>query len=302
MNQTKRIGLLAALFLAAVAPACGHTVDAGSGETGGGGTGGTGGTNDGGGCQDPASCTPSCPQVSFGLEGSPCPVEGQVCSERDECGYGPEAECLDGEWWITYYDPAGAPCCGADCAPEPCPDEAPVNGSACDVNYSGCQYLDPICGDLSIEASCNGSTWYVSNNNCPLNCPATLPVAGTPCFGGCCSTGTCAYLDANGCPATMLCMDGVWVVNSESCTPSSACATLDMSQCGSTEGCRWLEWMPLDKCGQLQEGGFPKGCYPVEDCASDADCNGGTCTAVEVDPCPAGDCNTCADHAQICVP
>ncbi|MDI3287508.1 hypothetical protein [Polyangium sp. 15x6] len=294
MNLTKRIGALAALFLAAaVTTACGNAVVSG----GNGGDGGTGATNSGGGgsggCQDPAQCEPSCPEFSLSL--GLCSVEGQVCSYTDKCGYGPVAECTDGAWDITYYDPAG---CGCDCE-EPCPAEKPVHGSACDINYTGCWYPDPLCDGGGAEASCDGETWYVSETGyaCQRTCPDTLPVDGTPC-DACCSSDTCAYLDASGCPAQIACENGVWVSSPSSCTPTSACAMLDMNQCGNAQGCRWLAY---PDCFAVQ-GGFPQGCYPVDGCSSDADCNGGTCEGVAVDPCPGADCNACQELAGLCLP
>ncbi|TKC94708.1 hypothetical protein [Polyangium fumosum] len=290
MNQTKRIGLLAALFLVALAPACkGAVTTGGPGEEnpGGGGMGGTGG------CQDPAQCASSCPDDGSWPSG-PCLVEGEVCGEFDACGYGTRLVCENGSWTYDIHDPAG---CGCDCT-EPCPEEVPVHGSACEVNYTGCQYFNPLCGDSFIEASCNGETWYVSDYACPMTCPDTLPVEGTPC-SGCCLQNPCAYLDASGCPVQIVCENDVWVTSPTSCTPSSACATLDMSECGNAQGCRWMDFAV---CGVKPQGGFPQGCYPVDDCATDADCNGGTCVAAEVHPCPGGACNACMAQAQLCVP
>lgn len=72
-----------------------------------------------------------------------------------------------------------------------------------------------------------------------------------------------------------------------------------MSDCTNANGCRWMAYAGCPSSPQ----DFPQGCYPVADCASDADCPmGSTCTMVEVDPCPSGDCGACTKQAQICVP
>lgn len=280
MNQTRCFGLLAALFLAAIAPACNST------ET------------SGGGCQDDENCTTSCPEE--GLPQGACAVEGQVCSDLNECGYGQESECRNGYWGLTYVDPIDTNCGCNELCIQPCPDEKPVQGSACYGNFSACMYPDPMCANGGEYATCNGGMWTLSDAGCIKKCPTTLPVDGTPC-DECCSGSTCAYLDMSGCPAHIACQNGVWVTSSEACTPTSACSTMDKSLCSNAQGCRWIQWMPNDAC-LTPEGGFPQGCYPVDDCASDADCNGGTCKTVAVDPCPAGGCNLCPQQAQICVP
>ncbi|WP_170229128.1 hypothetical protein [Polyangium fumosum] len=306
MDLTKRIGLLAALFLVVLAPACKNAeVTGGPGENlGGGGTGGTGGASDGGGgtggCQDPAPCPVSCPGDGT-PPGGPCLVEGEVCVDFDECGYGMRVACEDGFWSTSVHDPGPHACgCGAPCI-DPCPEAQPVPGSACDGDFYECSYPEPMCDGNENVAMCKGGTWVLSYHGCLKPCPDTLPAEGTPC-NACCASSTCAYLDTSGCPAQIACENGVWASSAASCTPSSACATLDKGPCSHAQGCRWMQWMPIGTCDSLPEGGFPQGCYPVADCASDADCKGGTCKAVAVDPCPDGDCNMCADLAHLCVP
>jgi len=298
MNQTKRFGLLAALFFAVLAPACKSTVE--SGGTGGAGGSANNGGGGAGGCQDPAQCWLTCPGgVDLPPQGAPCAVEGERCGQLDECGYGAEAHCFHGSWDIVYYDPAGCTCGDTSCMdPEKCPDEPPVNGGVCENDYYECSYYDPVCG-LGTGATCAYGEWLVNHVSvgCEPSCPDTLPVDGTPCEE-CCSSSTCAYLDASGCPVHITCQNGAWVSSPASCTPTSACAPLDMSQCNSAQGCRW---MAFPKC-IFDEGGFPQGCYPVDDCASDADCNGGTCTAVKARSCPGGECMGCSGEARLCVP
>jgi hypothetical protein len=102
----------------------------------------------------------------------------------------------------------------------------------------------------------------------------------------------------SGCPMLLSCENGVWVADVASCPPPSTCAFFDMSHCTGEQGCRWMSY---SQCGdELQN--FPQGCYPLDDCATDAECGSGTCQAVEVDPCPAGDCNACTAQANICLP
>jgi hypothetical protein len=275
MDLTKRLALLAAFFLAVVPAACTSTVN----------------TNGSG-----------CPDSGLPPEGSSCPELGQTCGQLDECGYGQQAVCTSDGWVINWYDPGPDECgCGVDCPPPPptCPDTQPADGSACSDEGATCQYGDPSCNEAGADATCTGGAWSVSQYGpaCVLTCPAALPVAGTPC-DGCCLASDCAYLDATGCPIQIACENGVWVTSATQCTPTSACATLDMNACGSAQGCRWIA---LPGCPSSPQS-FPQGCYPVDDCASDADCNGETCKAVEVDPCPFGDCNACTKPAAICVP
>jgi hypothetical protein len=91
----------------------------------------------------------------------------------------------------------------------------------------------------------------------------------------------------------------VWITTAELCTPASACAALPMGQCSNAQGCRWLAHAGCPLTWQ----NFTQGCYPVADCTADTDCAAGsTCLAVEVDPCPAGDCGACSAAAKICVP
>ncbi|MDI1432362.1 hypothetical protein [Polyangium sorediatum] len=303
MNQTNRFGLLAALLLAALAPACKSTVDSGGGGTGGAGQGGAGATSQGGGgaggCEDPAQCPQSCPEDGYPLPSGPCLIENERCG-FDECGYGTGKVCWGGEWKILVNDPDMCGCGDTSCIdPVECPDLPPVAGGMCGGKYFECTYHDTVCIGRTTKVRCADGEWLVteSNSQCKRECPDTLPVDGTPC-DECCTSTQCVYLDASGCPAHITCQNGVWVSSVESCTPTSACATLDASQCSSAQGCRWLAVVDC----VYEEGGFPQGCYPVDDCASNADCNGGTCQYTDVNPCPDDSCSTCWAKAVICVP
>ena len=258
----KCLGGFAALFLATIAPACSDV----------------------------------CPETGLPPEGGPCSVKGQTCGELDACGSGPQAVCLDGAWTINRHDECG---CGLSCEPS-CPDTQPMVGSACSDEGAMCSYTDPSCNQAGADATCLGGVWSVSvfGPSCVPTCPATLPAEGTPC-NACCLSSTCAYLDASGCPVGAVCTNGVWVTSAKACTPTSQCATLDESQCLGAQACRWMTYVTGCLTGQ---GGFPQGCYPADDCTSDAECNGGTCSKVEVDPCPGGGCSPCASEAHICVP
>lgn len=273
MHQTKRIGLLAVLLLAfaAVPAACSSTVA----------------TKDG------------CPESGLPDEGSACSTEGQLCGELDACGNGPQAACRGGTWEIDDHDPADGACgCGVPCE-SPCPATQPMSGSACGIDGTTCSYANPSCDEAGATATCSGGAWSVDafGPSCLPICPTAQPVAGTPC-NGCCAASNCAYLDAGGCPSHVSCENGVWVATADDCTPSSSCAPLAMGECTNANGCRWMEY---STCSPVQE--FPQGCYPAADCATDADCSGGTtCKMVEADPCPAGDCNVCVAEAHICAP
>lgn len=286
MTPAKPLGLLAILLLTAAA-ACSSTVAT---NDGGGGSGG---------CHDTAFCAASCPKDGLPPEGGSCPVDGQACGQLDECGFGAQAVCTDGSWVINWYDPADECGCGIAC-PTPCPTTQPANGDACTFEGVTCPYTDPSCADAGAEATCSGGVWSVSQfgPSCLGLCPATLPATGTPCSGCCVATG-CTYLDESGCPALLACENGFWAVSPSACTPVSACATFDMNECFNANGCRW---MAHPGCPSVPQS-FPQGCYPVADCASDADClGGGHCQMVEADPCPGADCNACKTQATICVP
>ena len=278
----QRLASLAALLLlAAASSACGSSV-----------------VNPGtGGCADTGHCLPACPDPLPG--DGPCPVLGQKCGQFDECGNGAEAECKADGWDLTWYDSGNDCSCGPGGCP-PCPAAQPLQGSACELEGHTCSYTSPSCNEAGADATCINGAWDVSQYGpaCLGICPEKLPVEGTAC-DGCCVAGDCTYFDASGCPALLACNQGIWTVSPSNCTPPSPCATLDMGACTNAQGCRWMQYAGCPTTFQS----FTQGCYPVPDCTSDADCAAGTtCKAVEVDPCPAGDCNACSAEARLCTP
>jgi hypothetical protein len=282
MHPMKRLGSLAAFLplLAAVASACGNSV-----------------VNNDGGCADTGHCVPVCPD--YPPTGA-CSVEGQTCGYSDECQYRVDVTCTAGVWeQHGWHDSTGQWDCTCDNSCETCPAAPPTDGAPCNAIDLSCDYPNPACAEATISAFCDTVSWHVSETGpaCVLTCPATLPVPGTAC-DGCCIAGDCSFLDASGCPSHIACQNGVWATTAELCTPTSPCAALSMSACSNAQGCRW---MALSGCPSTWQN-FPQGCYPVTDCTSDADCNGGTCQPVEVDPCPAGDCSACSLAAKICIP
>lgn len=74
------------------------------------------------------------------------------------------------------------------------------------------------------------------------------------------------------------------------------CTLLDEAGCEAA-GCRYL--VPGCTDPALPEAG----CFPADDCQTDADCGAGlTCQDAVYDPCAGEDCDACGASARICLP
>ncbi len=81
--------------------------------------------------------------------------------------------------------------------------------------------------------------------------------------------------------------------------PPAGCSQHTMaSDCTQDAACRWL----VQGC-EYPSPQLALGCFPAADCASNADCGGGTiCTMVSYDPCWEKKCDACSALADVCVP
>lgn len=116
-----------------------------------------------------------------------------------------------------------------------CPTYAPQGGSACDPALGSrvCSYGCSFGGDGT--ATCVGGRWESRIGTCnppapdvmpiydtnppPPMCPATVPMAGSPCVVSMVPT-MCNYGDCGGSPTTFAqCLTGTWQIGVVSCNP-----------------------------------------------------------------------------------
>jgi hypothetical protein len=110
--------------------------------------------------------------------------------------------------------------------PGTCPPSAPSQGTYCDLPVStSCPYPGSSSCVPSVNASCLGGQWQVSNSYIPCNppppptteCPVAEPAPGSPCsYVG----PECGYRDCYGVPSfSAQCTSNFWLTTVGTCNP-----------------------------------------------------------------------------------
>jgi hypothetical protein len=177
-----------------------------------------------------------------------------------------------------------------------CPAATPASGAACSPEGLTCHY-DAQCGGA--DATCTKGAWWVEEYGlgCAAICPTTQPNAGDPC-STCCLPPSCDFPNAQGCPVTGTCPNGVWVLTEPPCVAPVDCqAHADWSSCAQDAACRWLTPGCAGTPPPLKDG-----CYPAAPCTGSADCApGAACTKVDYDPCYMKGCDACSAQTTACL-
>jgi hypothetical protein len=107
-----------------------------------------------------AQCDPAAVNCNSSVEGDVCAIPGDTC--YPDCY---DRVCGDDHRWGEFVD---LECCFFTYRPE-CPATRPSNGSPCDQcrDHEPCDYREVRdCGEVTITASCPGSTWINYESAC----------------------------------------------------------------------------------------------------------------------------------------